>query len=110
MRCEAGRRVFAQYGDDADELWWRATILKVVRDDVGQWCDVRYDDGDEEERKPIKRVRAIDSDSESDDDDDDDDEEEEEEEEEQQEEEEEVVEEEKTRANARRRARPRQPK
>ena len=30
--------------------------MGVHRDDVGQWVDVLYDDGDEEKRKPIKRV------------------------------------------------------
>ena len=76
VRCEVGRRVFAQYGTSADELWFPATITRVHRDDIGQWCDIEYDDGDAEKMKPIKRVRAID-DSDSDDSDDDDEEEEE---------------------------------
>jgi hypothetical protein len=63
VKCEAGRRCFAQYGSDADELWFRCTIVGVHRNDVGQWVDVEYDDGDTEEMKPIKRVRPIDSSS-----------------------------------------------
>ena len=59
MRCEEGRRVFSHYGTDADELWFRAVVVKVHRNDVGQWVDVRYDDGDTESMKPIKRIRAI---------------------------------------------------
>ena len=46
VKCEVGRRVFAQYGSSADELWFRGTITGVHRNDVGQWCDVEYDDGD----------------------------------------------------------------
>ena len=74
VKCEVGRRVFAHYGSGADELWFRATITAVHRNEIGQYCDVEYDDGDAETMKPIKRVRAID-DSDSEDDDDDDDEE-----------------------------------
>lgn len=86
MRCEAGRRVFAHYGTDPDELWFRAIITAVhrngvelftftlprafipdlipagvrsLRTDVGQWVDVEYDDGDTEEMKPIRRIRPI---------------------------------------------------
>ena len=33
---------------------------QVYRDDVGQWADVKYDDGDEERMKPIKRIKARD--------------------------------------------------
>ena len=66
VKCEAGRRCYAQYGDDADELWFRATISAVHRDEIGQWVDVAYDDGDTEEMKPIKRVRPYESSSESD--------------------------------------------
>ena len=29
VRCEVGRRCYAQYGDDADELWFRATVAAV---------------------------------------------------------------------------------
>jgi len=106
VRCVPGRRCFAQFGDldgrrciardgishpsvvsspgvDDDELWFRATVLQVYRDDVGQWADVKYDDGDEERMKPIKRIKAL-EDSSSDEE-----EEEEEEEEGGQEEEEE---------------------
>ena len=67
VKCEVGRRVFAQYGSSADELWFRGTITGVHRNDVGQWCDVEYDDGDTEAMKPIKRVRAIDDSSDSED-------------------------------------------
>ena len=74
VKCEAGVRVFAQYGTDQDELWFRATVIGVLRNDVGQWVDVQYDDGDVEKMKPIKRVRALDDSSSSEDDDDDDDE------------------------------------
>ena len=63
MRC------FAQYGDDEDELWFRATVIGVTRNDIGQYVDVEYDDGDKERMKPIKRVRALGSDSESSDED-----------------------------------------
>ena len=70
MRCEEGRRCYAQFGSDRDELWFRATILHVHRTDVGQWVDVEYDDGDKEEWKPIKRVRAIAPDSSSSEEDD----------------------------------------
>jgi len=28
---------------------------QVYRDDVGQWADVKYDDGDEERRRPVER-------------------------------------------------------
>ena len=81
VRCEVGRRVFAQYGEDEEELWFRATITGVTRDDIGQWCDVQYDDGDIENKKAIKRVRAIDSsDSESDSEDENEDDEDEDEE------------------------------
>jgi len=59
VRCEAGRRVFSHYGEDADELWFRAVIVAVHRNDVGQWVDVQYDDGDTELMKPIRRIRAI---------------------------------------------------
>ena len=76
VRCEVGRRVFAQYGVDADELWFRGTVVGVHRSDIGQWVDVEYDDGDTEHMKPIKRVRALDEDSSSDESDDDDDEDE----------------------------------
>ncbi len=78
VKCEVGRRVFAQYGTSADELWFRGTITGVHRNDIGQWCDVEYDDGDTEAMKPIKRVRAIDDSSDSEDDEDDEDEDEEE--------------------------------
>ena len=64
VKCEAGRRVFAQFGDDEDELWFRATVVGVVRNDIGQYVDVEYDDGDVERMKPIKRVRAYASSSE----------------------------------------------
>ena len=69
VRCTPGRRCWAQYGLDDDELWFRATVTAVHRNDVGQWADVRYDDGDAETMKPIKRIRAVDE-SESDSDDD----------------------------------------
>ena len=49
VRCEPGRRCFAQYGVDNDELWFRATVVGVHRSDVGQWVDVEYDDGDSED-------------------------------------------------------------
>ena len=65
MRC------YAQYGEDADELWFRATVVAVHRSEVGQWVDVEYDDGDTETMKPIKRVRAMEIDSSSDEEDDD---------------------------------------
>ena len=66
MRCEPGRRCFAQYGVDNDELWFRATVTKIHRNDVGQWADVQYDDGDVETMKPIKRIKALEeSDSDS---------------------------------------------
>ena len=69
VRCVPGRRCWAKYGLDDEELWFRATVTAVHRNDVGQWADVRYDDGDAETMKPIKRVRAVDdSESESDDD------------------------------------------
>ena len=74
VKCEPGVIVLAQYGTDEDELWFRGTIVGVHRDDFGQWVDVEYDDGDKEEMKPIKRVRALDSDS-SDEESDDDEEE-----------------------------------
>ena len=54
VKCEAGRRVFAQYGEDPEELWFRGTITAVRRNDVGQWCDVEYDDGESETWKPIR--------------------------------------------------------
>jgi hypothetical protein len=54
VKCEVGVRVFAQYGVDSDELWFRATVVGVHRSDVGQWVDVEYDDGDVETMKPIK--------------------------------------------------------
>jgi len=74
VKCEVGRRVFAQYGDDSDELWFRGAIKAVHRNEIGQYCDIEYDDGEVETMKPIKRVRAIDE-SESSDSDDDSDEE-----------------------------------
>lgn len=72
VKCEMGRRVFAQFGSDEDELWFRATVVGVVRNDIGQYVDVEYDDGDVERMKPIKRVRAMDEASSSEDESDDD--------------------------------------
>jgi len=51
VRCIPGRRCWAQYGLDDDELWFRATVTAVHRNDVGQWADVLYDDGDAETMK-----------------------------------------------------------
>ena len=55
-------------GVDSDELWFRATVLATHRNDVGQWVDVRYDDGDIETMKPIKRVKALAPESDEEDD------------------------------------------
>ena len=76
VKCRAGVRCFAQYGSDEDELWFRATVLDVHYDDLGQYVDVEYDDGDVETYKPIKRVKAIDPDPDSSSEEDDEDEEE----------------------------------
>ena len=65
VRCEAGRRCLAQYGVDADELWFKATVSRVHHTDLGQWVDVEYDDGDIETNKPIKRVTPLESSSDS---------------------------------------------
>ena len=72
VKCEAGRRVWAQHGDEPDALWFRATVIGVRRSDIGQWVDVQYDDGEREMQKDIKRVKALDdtpSDSSSEDED-----------------------------------------
>ena len=64
--------MWAQYGDDEDELWFRATVIGVRRSDIGQWVDVEYANGEREMQKDIKRVKALDdtpSDSESEDED-----------------------------------------
>lgn len=45
VRCEKGRRVYAQYGEQRDALWFPGTIAAVHRNDIGQWVDVHYDDG-----------------------------------------------------------------
>ena len=66
VRCEAGRRCLAQYGVDTDELWFKATVSRVHHTDLGQWVDVKYDDGDIETEKPIKRVKPLESSSDSD--------------------------------------------
>ena len=50
-----GRRVYAKHGVNDDELWYRGTISAIHRNDVGQWVDVDYDDGESETMKPIKR-------------------------------------------------------
>ena len=63
--------MWAQYGEEADALWFRAVVVGVRRCDFGQWVDVEYADGEREAQKDIKRVKALDdtpSDSESDDD------------------------------------------
>ena len=65
VRCEAGRRCLAQYGVDPDELWFKATVSRVHHTDLGQWVDVEYDDGDIETNKPIKRVKPLESSSDS---------------------------------------------
>ena len=66
VRSEAGRRCLAQYGVDPDELWFKATVSRVHHTDLGQWVDVKYDDGDIETEKPIKRVKPLESSSDSD--------------------------------------------
>ena len=59
VRCERGRRCYAQYGHDGEELWFKATVVAVHRTERGQLIDVEYDDGDEEKRKPMSRIRAL---------------------------------------------------
>ena len=59
VRCEVGRRCYAQYGNAKTGLWFRGTVVAVNRDVIGQWVDVAYDDGDTETMKPIKRVSDV---------------------------------------------------
>ena len=59
VRCEPGRRCFAQYGVDNDELWFRATVTKIHRNDVGQLADVTYDDGDVEVLAALKGAKTL---------------------------------------------------
>ena len=59
VRCERGRRCYAQYGHDSEEWWFKATVVAVHRTERGQLIDVAYDDGDEEKRKPMSRIRAL---------------------------------------------------
>ena len=47
--------MYAKHGVNDDELWYRGTISAIHRNDVGQWVDVDYDDGESETMKPIKR-------------------------------------------------------
>jgi hypothetical protein len=46
----------AQFGLDADELWWPGTVRKLRK---GGCVDIAYDDGDFEKRKPLARVRPL---------------------------------------------------
>ena len=46
----------AQFGLDADELWWPGTVHKLRK---GGCVDIAYDDGDFEKRKPLFRVRPL---------------------------------------------------
>ena len=51
--------MYAKHGVGDDELWYRGTIAAIHRNDIGQWVDVDYDDGESEKMKPIKRCDGV---------------------------------------------------
>ena len=59
VKCFVGKRCYAQYGNDDDELFFLATVKGVVHQHGRLLVHVAYDDGEQEEYKPLSRVHAL---------------------------------------------------